>query len=811
MTKDEFIRQYVKKVEEMTGDRVDSVTNNELYSALANLVMDEIGTTWAKSHQRDPDQGNKEVYYFSIEYLIGRLLRTYLHNLGLAKIAIEGLKELNIDFYEIEKCEKDAGLGNGGLGRLAACFLDSMASQGIRGNGVGIRYKYGLFEQRIVDGNQVELPDQWMAIDYPWEIKKAAYAVVVKFKGDVRTELIDGEWTFIHENYEPILAVPYDIPVKGYKNNTVNRLRIYSAEPVQVFDLNTFNSGDFTKALEFRSQAEAITQILYPNDQSCQGKELRLKQQYFFVCAGLKNIIGKYRSAHNNSLKNIEECISVHINDTHPALCVPEFMRILIDEEGMPWDESWELTQNIMSYTNHTVMPEALETWSVELMKYLLPRIYMIIEEINRRFLKEQSLLYPDDESLTNEMSIIKFNQVHMANLAIIGSHSVNGVAELHSEILKKETFNPFYQRFPNKFTNVTNGVSHRRFLIKANPKLTELITESIGEEWIKTPSQLNNLSSYKNDPIFLEQLSKIKKSNKQCLANYIKNSTGLEVNADSIFDIHVKRIHQYKRQLLNVLHIMDLYNRLKANPHMEVSPRTFIFAGKAAPGYYYAKQVIKLINSVARKVNNDIQTRDYLKVVFLENFNVSLAEMIYPAADVSEQISTAGTEASGTGNMKFMMNGAVTLGTMDGANIEIFELVNQANIFIFGLTADEVAEYRRNNNYSSIDIYNGDPRVKQVLDELINGYLDEVPQEFQNIYDNLLLYNDNYFVLKDFDSYVNAQNIISETYKNQNHWLHMSLNNITHSGKFSSDRSICDYAHNIWNLCNEKGQKIEK
>ncbi|MFA6809124.1 MAG: glycogen/starch/alpha-glucan phosphorylase, partial [Eubacteriales bacterium] len=724
--KESFKLAFLEKFSEVEGKDLNEGTERDQYNTLVLLIKDKISHYWAETNNRYSDENVKQVYYFSMEFLIGKLLSAYLINLGIAEVVEEGLRDLGLNYEEILAQESDAGLGNGGLGRLAACFMDSMASLGVAGHGNGIMYKYGLFNQKIINGFQAEITDNWIKNGYPWEICKPDKSVVVKFKGNVRVESQEGKLVFFHENYEPVLAVPHDIPIVGFKNmNNINNLRLWSAEPIiEEFDLASFNRGEFAKAVSYRSEVEAISYILYPEDTSQAGKELRLKQQYFFVAAGIEAIVRRYKKK-NGTLKDFSKKIAVHINDTHPALCVPELMRIFLDEEGLGWDEAWNITVNTISYTNHTIMPEALEKWRVDFFKSLLPRIYMIIEEIDRRFKEEMNSRLNGDWAKINNMSIIRDGYVNMASIAIIGSYSVNGVAELHTKILKEEIFSDFNYIYPYKFNNKTNGVSHRRFLLKANPHLSRIITEGIGEGWIEHPEKLKELHVFEDDKAFLEEFEKAKSENKNLLADYIKKSTGIIVDPYSIFDIQVKRIHAYKRQLLKVLQIMDQYNKLKENPHYPINPQTFIFGGKAAPGYRYAKTVIKLINSLAEKINKDDEVNKILSVVFLENFNVSLAEKIYPAADVSEQISTASKEASGTGNMKFMMNGAITLGTMDGANVEIEKAVGNENIIIFGLTADKVMDYYRCGGYKSWNVYYSRPRLKKVIDQLINNFFE--------------------------------------------------------------------------------------
>ena len=795
---EDFKSAYIKKIEEVSGEYLAESSLLNQYQALAEIVMDKIASQWAKTSSQYDEIPHKRVYLFSIEFLIGRLLKAYVNSLDMEDTVKIAMAELGLDYQTILDQETDPGLGNGGLGRLMACFLESSATLGLPFHGNGIHYKHGLFEQKIINGEQVEVADNWLRHGYPFEIRKPNEAVVVKFYGNLHSEKINGVLTFVYEDYEPILAVPYDIPLKGYHNNTVNSLRLWSAEPIEEFDLPSFNEGQFLDAVRHKSEAEAITQILYPNDNRFDGKQLRLKQEYFFVCAGLKRIITRFKRYNNNCLDEFADKICIHINDTHPALCGPEMMRIFMDEEGLSWDDAWKLTANSLTFTNHTVLPEALEKWPVDMLKFLLPRIYMIIEEINRQFLEELRAKSGLNELQIDCLSIIQDGQINMANLAIVCCHSVNGVAELHSKILKEETFNGYYKLFPERFHSVTNGVTPRRFLINSNTGLRDLINESIGTEWTNNLFALENLVDFKNDTSFSEQFSRIKLENKIYLSNYIKEHNQIIVNPESIFDIQVKRIHEYKRQLLNALHILHLYNHLKANPHQEIVPRTFIFAGKAAPGYYFAKEIIKLINTIAALVNNDKDIRDQIKVVFLANFNVSLGEIIYPAANISEQISTAGKEASGTGNMKFMMNGAITLGTMDGANIEIHEAVGADNIITFGLSSDEVAYYEKNGGYSSVEIYENDHRIQKIMHQLIDGTFGHL-YNFQSIYDSLLLYNDSYFILKDFDSYGNAQNRINDLFKDKNKWFNMSLNNVAYSGLFSSDRAILDYQKDIW------------
>ncbi len=799
---DKFKEGYVETVERLSGHPFNESTPDQQYRALAQIVMDQINKNWVAQNETYNTTEEKQIYFFSIEFLIGRMLRLYVNSLGWCDLVPEALKELNIDYDDLQQMEQDPALGNGGLGRLMACFLDSTAAMGFPGHGNGIRYKYGLFEQKIVNNEQVEVADNWLKNgDYPFEIRNKEKGVVVKYGGEVVTTEVEGKTVFLQKNYEPILAVPYDIPVQGFHNNTVNSLRLWSAEPVEEFDLETFNQGQFLKAVQRKSDAEAISQILYPSDAGFEGRLLRLKQEYFFVAAGLKRIIRRYKKQHDGSVEGFQDHIIIHINDTHPAMAVPELMRLLMDEEGLGWDEAWKITTETITFTNHTVLPEALEKWPIDMMKKLLPRVYQIIEEINRRFLVETNQKYPNDEARNYSCSILQDGDVHMANLSIIGSHSVNGVAALHSKILREETFRGFYELMPEKFTNVTNGVTQRRFMFSANPKLRTLINDKIGTEWNEAceMEKLEQLVQFKDDEDFLDAMSAVKLENKERLAKYIEKTQDLKINPNSIFDIQVKRIHEYKRQLLNILHVMHLYNSLKENPDQEFVPKTFIFAGKSAPSYLYAKEVIRLINTVAEKINSDPDMKDRLNVVFLPNFNVSLAEIVYPAAEISEQISTAGKEASGTGNMKFMMNGAVTLGTLDGANIEILENVGDDNMYTFGITDKQVYEYTHNGGYRSFDYYEQDERIRKVLNQLIDGTYGGQP--FTMIYDSLLLHNDSYFVLRDFADYARAQEEISSAYKDRKKWQQMSIENIAHSGVFSSDRSIEDYKNNVWKI----------
>ncbi|WP_418792077.1 glycogen/starch/alpha-glucan phosphorylase [Phosphitispora sp. TUW77] len=796
-----FKNDFLAKLQAMSGKSLEESTAFDKYMAVGGMIRDYISKKWVKTNDRYLEEDVKQVYYFSLEFLLGRLLGSNLLNLGFTEVCRESLVELGIDLNELENAEADAGLGNGGLGRLAACFLDSMASLGIPGHGCGIRYRYGFFEQRIVDGYQVELPDNWLRDGNVWEVRKPDKAVEIRFYGVVREEISKAKTVFVHENYESVLAVPYDTPVIGYGNNTVNTLRLWSAEAVQAdFDLSSFSHGNYQKAMEYKYSVEAISQILYPDDNHYKGRELRLKQQYFFVSAGIQSIIRRYKKK-NGSLRQLPEKVAIHVNDTHPVLAIPELMRILVDEEEMSWDEAWEITTATISYTNHTILSEAMEKWSTDLFKNLLPRIYMIVYEINERFCRELWDKYPGDWDRIASMAIISDDHIKMAHLAIAGSYSINGVARIHTDILKRQEMKNFFFIYPHKFNNKTNGVTHRRWLMKANPELAALITETIGNGWIDNPAEFIELLKYADDPSFKEQAANVKKRNKTVLVKMIKDKYSIDIDLESIFDVQVKRLHAYKRQLLNVFHIMDLYNRLLETPDLDIAPRTFIFGAKAAPSYFQAKTTIKLINCLAEIINKDKRIMDKIKVVFLENYRVSLAEMIFPAADVSEQISTAGKEASGTGNMKFMLNGAVTIGTMDGANIEIFEKVGPANIFTFGLTAEEVMDYYRSGGYNSHELYQNDHRLKAIIDSLVNGFFPVSAGEFINIYNSLIMHNDEFFVLKDFAAYADTQMKLDKAFRDKGKWLGMSINNIAYAGTFSSDRTIREYAKEIWGV----------
>ncbi|SCI66723.1 glycogen/starch/alpha-glucan phosphorylase [Intestinibacter bartlettii] len=801
ISKKKFKHAFKSKMYSLYAQPVEEASKDEIFRVLCCVIKDFIAKEWVGTRI----DKEKAVFYFSMEFLIGRQLQSNLLNLDVEHEIEEGLKELGIDLNEIIETEPDPGLGNGGLGRLAACFLDSMASVGISGHGYGIRYKYGLFEQKFVNGSQVELPDNWLKNgQYPWETVRPNRAVVVKFEGDAYLkQRADGNLDVVHENYIPVMAMPYDIPIIGYENHCINTLRLWKSEILNR-DFSEVNknaknqNGSYEDALKYKYYTEEISQVLYPNDSNYAGRLLRLKQEYFFVSAGLQDIIRKCKK-NKVSMRDLPKKVAIHINDTHPTLCIPELMRILLDEEGFSWDEAWDITTRVMSYTNHTILAEALEKWPVEMMKKLLPRIYMIIEEIDRRYVEYLQSKYHDDWGKINYMRIINNGEVRMAHLCIRGSHSVNGVAKLHTEILEKEELKDFYNDEPYKFNNKTNGIAHRRWLMSCNKELSDLITELIGDGWKKDTSKLKDLEKYLDNKKVLDRVGEIKYNNKVKLADYIYEKQGIKVDPNSIFDVQIKRLHAYKRQLLNVLHILYLYHEILDNPEFEIIPRTFIFGAKAAPGYYLAKCIIKLINSVADLINNDPRVKDKVKVVFIENYGVSIAEKIIPAANVSEQISTTTKEASGTGNMKLMMNGAITMATMDGANVEISEQVGKENMFIFGLNAEQVLEYNKCGGYSSKDLYHSDRKIKRVVDDLVNGFIPGLGKDGIAIYDSLITYNDEYFVLRDFYSYIKAQKSLQELYRNQDLWNKISLKNTACSGFFSSDRTIEEYINDIW------------
>ncbi|MBR2540337.1 MAG: glycogen/starch/alpha-glucan phosphorylase [Mogibacterium sp.] len=802
-TKESFKREYTRLAEEMFERSPEKLNDRDKFAVLARLV--NVETNLRKSAFTDPaaPPEGKKVYYFSMEFLIGKLMENYIINLGIRDQVAEGLKELGTDLDTLCAVEPDPGLGNGGLGRLAACFIDSMAALGIRGDGMGLRYKFGLFKQKIENGYQIELPDAWLDEGYIWERPIPFESVIVRFGGRVDRRYVNGEMEYEHVDYTTVRAVPYDVPILGFGGTTVNTLHLWDAQPVHdTIDMEAFNNGNYSKAMKERSEIEAITCILYPDDRQGIGKRLRLRQEYFLVAAGVGMIIREYKSKYGDKQWDLlPERVQIHINDTHPTMCIPELMRILMDEEDLDWDDAWKITKATISFTNHTVLPEALEKWQIPEFQELLPRIYMIIDEINKRWQKQLPEEAEDWHILSRETSPLWDNEVKMANLSVIGSHSVNGVSALHSDILTKTVFQKFYQLNPEKFNNKTNGISHRRFLIQANPSLTALLNKTIGTKWQTDLTRLNMLNDYMDDAEFLQEFMESKRQNKLRLAEYIRKNMEIEVDPDSIFDVQVKRMHAYKRQLLNAFKILDLYNRLKANPDLPINKYTFIFAGKAAQGYEFAKEVIKFINSLADVVNSDPDVNDKIKVVFIENFCVSNAQLIYPAADVSEQISTAGKEASGTGNMKFMMNGAVTLGTMDGANVEINQLVGDDNMFIFGYSSDEVENFYRHGGYSAQDVRDNDPRLIRITDQLIDGFFRRSGQDFWGIRDALLNHNDEFFVLGDFDSYVKRWEDLDKTYSDKIKWAQMSLTNIANSAFFSSDRTIKEYAEEIWHV----------
>ena len=798
--KEKFKKELESNVRMLFRRNLDEATTQQIYQAVAYSVKDDIIDNWIETHKAYEKQDKKMVYYMSMEFLMGRALGNNMINLLCYDEVRETLEELGLDMNLIEDQEPDAALGNGGLGRLAACFLDSLATLGYPAYGCGIRYRYGMFKQKIENGYQVEVPDNWLKYGNPFEIKRDEYAVEVKFGGYVDVEMHNGRQKFVQKGYQSVRAVPYDMPIVGYGNHIVNTLRIWDAEAINNFNLDSFDKGEYEKAVEQENLARTICEVLYPNDNHMAGKELRLKQQYFFISASVQRAVAKYKQTHDD-IRKFHEKVTFQLNDTHPTVAVAELMRILVDEEGLEWDEAWEVTRKTCAYTNHTIMAEALEKWPIELLSRLLPRVYQIVEEINRRFVIEIQNKYPGDQEKIRKMAILYDGQVRMAHLAIAGSYSVNGVARLHTEILKKRELRDFYEMMPEKFNNKTNGITQRRFLLHGNPLLASWVTDKIGDDWITNLDHLKHLKVYVDDEKCQQEFMNIKYQNKVRLAKYIKEHNGIDVDPRSIFDCQVKRLHEYKRQLMNILHVMYLYNELKAHPDMDIVPRTFIFGAKAAAGYYTAKLTIKLINAVADKINNDSSINGKIKVVFIEDYRVSNAELIFAAADVSEQISTASKEASGTGNMKFMLNGALTLGTMDGANVEIVEEVGKDNAFIFGLSAEQVMEYEKNGNYNPRDVYNNNQDVRQVLTQLVNGfYSPENPELFRALYD-ALLEKDTYFTLLDFDSYKEAHNRIDAAYRDEQHWARTAMLQTASAGKFSSDRTIEEYAKEMWHL----------
>jgi len=798
--KEKFKKELESNVRMLFRRKLEEATPQQIYQAVAYSVKDDIIDNWIETHKAYEKQDKKMVYYMSMEFLMGRALGNNMINLLCYDDVRETLEELGLDLNLIEDQEPDAALGNGGLGRLAACFLDSLATLGYPAYGCGIRYRYGMFKQKIENGYQVEVPDNWLKYGNPFEIKRDEYAVEVKFGGYVDVEMHNGRQKFVQKGYQSVRAVPYDMPIVGYGNHIVNTLRIWDAEAINNFNLDSFDKGEYQKAVEQENLARTICEVLYPNDNHMAGKELRLKQQYFFISASVQRAIAKYKETHDD-IRKFHEKVTFQLNDTHPTVAVAELMRILVDEEGLEWDEAWEITRKTCAYTNHTIMAEALEKWPIELFSRLLPRVYQIVEEINRRFVIEIQNKYPGDQEKIRKMAILYDGQVRMAHLAIAGSYSVNGVARLHTDILKKRELKDFYEMMPEKFNNKTNGITQRRFLLHGNPLLASWVTDKIGDDWITDLDHLKHLKVYVDDEKCQQEFMNIKYQNKVRLAKYIKEHNGIDVDPRSIFDCQVKRLHEYKRQLMNILHVMYLYNEIKAHPDMDIVPRTFIFGAKAAAGYYTAKLTIKLINAVADKINNDPSINGKIKVVFIEDYRVSNAELIFAAADVSEQISTASKEASGTGNMKFMLNGALTLGTMDGANVEIVEEVGKENAFIFGLSADQVMEYEKNGNYNPRDVYNNNQDVRQVLTQLVNGfYSPENPELFRALYD-ALLEKDTYFTLLDFDSYKEAHNRIDAAYRDEEHWARTAMLQTASAGKFSSDRTIEEYAKEMWHL----------
>ena len=801
----EIVRDNVKT---LYRKKIEEATQQQIFQAVSYAVKDIIIDDWLATQAEYRKQDAKTVYYMSMEFLMGRALGNNLINMTAYGDVREALEEMNIDLNVIEDQEPDAALGNGGLGRLAACFLDSLATLNYPAYGCGIRYRYGMFKQKIENGYQIETPDDWLKEGNPFELRRQEYAKEVRFGGTIRFEKDPetGRDKFIQENYESVRAIPYDMPIVGYGNHVVNTLRIWDAEPITNFSLESFDRGDYHKAVEQENLAKMIVDVLYPNDNHYAGKELRLKQQYFFISASLQALIAKYKKDHDD-IKKLYEKVAIQMNDTHPTVAVPELMRLLIDVEGLTWEEAWEVTTKTCAYTNHTIMAEALEKWPIDLFSKLLPRIYQIVQEIDRRFLQEVRAKYPGNEEKVRKVAILRDNQVRMAHMAIIAGFSVNGVARLHTEILKNQELKDFYDMMPEKFNNKTNGITQRRFLLHGNPLLADWITERIGDGWITDLSLIGNLKPLVNDERARKEFMQIKYQNKVRLAKYIKENNGIDVDPTSIFDVQVKRLHEYKRQLLNILHIMYLYNQIKEHPEMSFYPRTFIFGAKAAAGYLRAKETIKLINSVADVVNNDRSINGKLKVVFIEDYRVSNAELLFAAADVSEQISTASKEASGTGNMKFMLNGAPTLGTMDGANVEIVEEVGAENAFIFGLTSEEVINYEKNGGYNPIDIYFNDWELKRVVDQLMDGtYAGGTHEMYKNLYNSLLNTHctnrpDTYFILKDFRAYAEAQKKVEAAYRDVQRWSKMAMMNTACSGKFTSDRTIEEYVKDIWKL----------
>ena len=803
--KEFFKRSVLYNVKTLYRKNLEEATEQQIFQAVSYAVKDAIVDNWLKSQEAYDEKDPKIVYYMSMEFLMGRALGNNMINLMAYKEFSEALEELGLDINVIEDQEPDAALGNGGLGRLAACFLDSLATLGYAAYGCGIRYRYGMFKQEIRDGYQKEVPDDWLRDGNPFELRRPEYTKVIKFGGNVACREEDGKLIFYQENYQSVKAIPYDLPIVGYGNGIVNTLRIWDAEPMDCFNLDSFDKGNYQMAVEQNNLAKNIVEVLYPNDNHISGKELRLKQQYFFISASVQTAIEKYMSKHHD-IHKFHEKVTFQLNDTHPTVAIAELMRILLDDFRLEWDEAWEITTKTCAYTNHTIMAEALEKWPIDIFQRLLPRIYQIVEEINRRFLLDIVNRYPEPADKIKKMAIISDGQVKMAHMAIVAGYSVNGVARLHTEILKKQELKDFYEMFPEKFNNKTKGITQRRFLLHGNPLLADWVTDKVGDEWIVNLPVIKGIEKYATDPAAQKEFMAIKRKNKVRLAKYIKEHNGIDVDPDSIFDVQVKRLHEYKRQLLNILHVMYLYNQLKANPNMDFYPRTFIFGAKAAAGYMNAKLTIKLINSVAEKINNDPAVNKKIKVVFIENYRVSNAEIIFAAADISEQISTASKEASGTGNMKFMLNGALTLGTMDGANVEIVEEVGLDNAFIFGLSSDEVINFENNGGYNPMDIYNHDADIKKVVDQLVDGTYSSDKELFRSLYNSLLNTQstdkaDRYFILKDFRSYAEAQKRVEKAYRNTSGWAKSAMLNVANVGKFTSDRTIQEYVDDIWHL----------
>lgn len=799
--KQEFTELYRDAVMSISGKSVEAASDLDRFNALAKLVAAKARTVATKSDARVVSEGKKRVYYFSIEFLIGRLLDNYLLNFGVRDMVAEALDDMGFDLSVIENQEPDPALGNGGLGRLAACFLDSMAAEGIAGYGNGMRYRYGLFKQEIVNGSQVETTDEWLTHGYPWEVRRQDKAVTIKFGGHVEGFEENGRTFYRTVDTQDILAVPYDIPVVGYAGETVNKLRVWAAEPVEEhFDLEAFNRGDYALADAERAEAEAISAILYPNDAGEHGRLLRLKQEYLFVSAGIYSLLDTFEKEHGENWELLPQFVAIHTNDTHPAMCGPELMRILIDEKKLEWDDAWNIVTQVVSYTNHTILPEALEKWPIGTFSKLLPRVYQIIDEISRRWHESFDTTQEGWQERLRQTAILWDGEIRMANLSVICSHSVNGVAKIHSDIIKNIVLKDFYALTPEKFNNKTNGISHRRFFAEANPTYAKLVTDAIGDGWLKDAFELEKLKSFQNDTEFLKAVGASKRANKERLAAYVKAETGLVIDPNTVFDVQVKRFHAYKRQLMNIMKVMDIYNRRIADPNFHVTPTTFIFSGKAASSYTFAKETIRLINSVAEVINNDARVNEIMKVCFIPNFRVSNAQLIYPAAEISEQISTAGKEASGTSNMKLMMNGAITLGTLDGANIEIADLAGRENEAIFGLTAPEVEQLWASNSYFAWDTLNGDrERLGRVMDELKDNIFAGLSGNFESIYNELMNNNDPDLVMADFRSYVDAWEALTNSYGDQQTWNRKALLNTASSGWFSSDRTIREYRDEIW------------